>query len=234
MNVEQFLALLEAHAHQHLRIVLPNGEAVAAHFHITEVGHMAKRFMDCGGTLRQTESCLLQTWVHSDAEHRLDTTKLAHILRMAGDVLPSLDLPVEIEHEAGVVSQYPVISASSDGQTFTLTTGVDEGASFVGTEKNDTYNATPSTLTVLDSLDGGAGTDTIKVASATSITAAPPANATLKSIENFVASSLGTIGVTHTYVSRLSEGHAMLDAARVARKLPGLTAAVRLLLSRTP
>ena len=124
MNVEQFLGLLEAHAHQHLRIVLPNGEAVASHFHITEVGHMAKRFMDCGGTLRQTESCLLQTWIHSDVDHRLDTTKLAHILRMAGDVLPSLDLPVEIEHEAGVVSQYPVISASSDGQTFTLTTGL--------------------------------------------------------------------------------------------------------------
>ncbi len=32
---------------------------------------------------------------------------------------------------------------------------------------------------------------------------------------------LGTIGVTHTYVNRLSEGHAMLDAARVARRLPG-------------
>jgi triacylglycerol lipase len=31
---------------------------------------------------------------------------------------------------------------------------------------------------------------------------------------------LGVIGVTHTYVNRLSEGHAMLDAARVARKLP--------------
>jgi len=124
MNVEQFLALLETHAHQHLRIVLPNGEAVATHFHITEVGHMTKRFMDCGGTLRHTESCLLQTWVHSDVDHRLDTTKLAHILRMAGDVLPSLDLPVEIEHEAGVVSQYPVISASSDGQTLTLITSL--------------------------------------------------------------------------------------------------------------
>ena len=124
MNVEQFLALLEAHAHQHLRIVLPNGEAVAAHFHITEVGHMAKRFMDCGGTLRQTESCLLQTWVHSDVDHRLDTSKLAHILRIAGDVLPSLDLPVEIEHEAGVVSQYPLLSGASDGQTLTLTTGL--------------------------------------------------------------------------------------------------------------
>ena len=31
---------------------------------------------------------------------------------------------------------------------------------------------------------------------------------------------LGTIGVTHTYVNRLSEGHAMLDAARAARLLP--------------
>jgi hypothetical protein len=66
---------------------------------------------------------LLQTWVHSDVDHRLETSKLANILRIAGDVLPSLDLPVEIEHEAGVVSQYPVLSGSSDGQTLTLTTG---------------------------------------------------------------------------------------------------------------
>lgn len=32
---------------------------------------------------------------------------------------------------------------------------------------------------------------------------------------------LGTIGTTHTYVNRLSQGHAMLDAARAAGKLPG-------------
>jgi Secretory lipase len=31
---------------------------------------------------------------------------------------------------------------------------------------------------------------------------------------------LGTIGVTHTYVNRLSEGHAMLDGARAAMRLP--------------
>ena len=124
MNGEQFLSLLEANPQQHLHIVLPNGEAVAAHFHITEVGHAAKNFMDCGGTRRKTESCLLQTWVYSDVDHRLETTKLANILRIAGDVLPSLDLPVEIEHEAGVMSQYPVVSGISDGQTLTLTTGL--------------------------------------------------------------------------------------------------------------
>jgi hypothetical protein len=62
--------------------------------------------------------------VYSDVEHRLETNKLANILRIAGDVLPSLDLPVEIEHEAGVVSQYPVTAGSSDGQTLTLTTAM--------------------------------------------------------------------------------------------------------------
>lgn len=118
MNVEQFLGLLDANPQQSLRIVLPNGEAVAPHFHITEVGHVTKSFMDCGGTRRKTESCLLQTWVYSDIDHRLETGKLANILRIAGDVLPSLDLPVEIEHDAGVVS------VSSDGQTLTLTTGL--------------------------------------------------------------------------------------------------------------
>ena len=122
MNVEQFLGLLEAHPNQELRIVLPDGEVIAPHFHITEVGHVTKHFMDCGGTQRKTESCLLQTWVHNDVDHRLETNKLANILRIAGDVLPSLDLPVEIEHEAGVVSQYPVIAGHSDGHTLTLAT----------------------------------------------------------------------------------------------------------------
>jgi hypothetical protein len=124
MNVEQFLALIEAYPHQSLRITLPNGEAVAPHFHITEVGHVTKSFLDCGGTRRKIESCLLQTWVYSDVDHRLETNKLASILRTAGDVLPALDLPVEIEHETSVVSQYPVLAGSSDGQTLTLTTGL--------------------------------------------------------------------------------------------------------------
>lgn len=123
MNVETFLSLLEAHPRQALRIVLPDGQAVAPHFHITEVGHVRKDFMDCGGTRRSVQSCVLQTWVFLDVQHRLKTDKLAQILRIAGDVLPSLDLPVEIEHEAGVISQYPVQSGSSDGETLTLYTG---------------------------------------------------------------------------------------------------------------
>ncbi len=31
---------------------LSSGEVVPSHFHVTEVGQINKRFIDCGGTLR--------------------------------------------------------------------------------------------------------------------------------------------------------------------------------------
>ncbi len=46
------------------RFILPDGDQIPAHFHITEVGHVAKRFIDCGGKLHETaHTCLLQTHV---------------------------------------------------------------------------------------------------------------------------------------------------------------------------
>ena len=53
------------------------------------------------------------------------------------------------------------------GLVYTLTTGVDSGAAFTGTTGNDTFNAdntgtTPVSSTA-DSLNGGAGTDTLNV-----------------------------------------------------------------------
>jgi hypothetical protein len=93
---------------------LPDGGLIPAHFHITEVGHVTKRFIDCGGTRRTLETCLLQTWVHDDVDHRLVAGKLATIFDRAGDVLPHHDLPVEIEYEDGVVAQFPVESAEDD------------------------------------------------------------------------------------------------------------------------
>lgn len=111
MNIAAFLAELRAHADQPVSLLLPDGGFVPAHFHITEVGHVNKRFIDCGGTRRTLETCLLQTWVHDDVDHRLVAGKLAAIFEKAGDVLPHHDLPVEIEYEDYVVAQFPVESA---------------------------------------------------------------------------------------------------------------------------
>ena len=46
-----------------------------------------------------------------DTDHRLDTTKLAKIIQLAAPLLKAGDLPVEVEYENGVVSQYPVAAA---------------------------------------------------------------------------------------------------------------------------
>src|SRR5262249_23459395 len=53
----------------------------------------------------------LQMWVADDTDHRLDAGKLAKIVRLAAPVLKATDLPVEVEYEAGVVSQYPLVAA---------------------------------------------------------------------------------------------------------------------------
>jgi len=70
-----------------LRFVLPNGEAVPAHAHVTEVARIDKRFIDCGGTLRNNANCRLQTWFSDDIDHRLTAGKLVKIINLAAPIL---------------------------------------------------------------------------------------------------------------------------------------------------
>ena len=112
MKLHELKALLQANPDKRLNIIFPDADPIEPDFHITEVGHVSKNFIDCGGTRRRTESCVLQTWVAAnDPDHRLAAGKLATILNLAGDLLPHDDLDVEIEYEGCTVSIYPVASA---------------------------------------------------------------------------------------------------------------------------
>jgi hypothetical protein len=111
MKLDELLAIVTSHPPSAIELRLPDETFVPAHFHVTEVGRVHKDFIDCGGTIRSISSCVLQVWVANDTEHRLETTKLAKILRLAAPLLGAGDLPVEIEYEAEVVSQYPLTSA---------------------------------------------------------------------------------------------------------------------------
>jgi thioredoxin type arsenate reductase len=91
-----------------MHFMLPDQSFVPAHYHITEVGRVHKDFIDCGGTVRSLTSCMLQIWVATDLDHRLETTKLAKILEVARPLLKTDDLPVEVEYEDAVVAQYPL------------------------------------------------------------------------------------------------------------------------------
>ncbi len=111
MTLTQFVNVLTQNPAAGLHVMLPDGDFVPAHFHVTEVGRVQKDFIDCGGTSRSATSCVLQVWVADDTAHRLDTTKVAKIVTLAAPLFKGEDLPVEVEYENGVVSQYPVSAA---------------------------------------------------------------------------------------------------------------------------
>ena len=73
-----------------------------------------------------------------------------------------------------------------------LTTSIDQGAAFVGTPGNDTFNAAlddgAMTFTSLDAIDGGAGSDTLNIVSTGSLAAV---GASVKNVEtvNLISSS---------------------------------------------
>ena len=104
MNLKELTSLLESNKDAALYIMLPTGDFVPEHFHITEVGKVQKDFIDCGGTVRQNIFCSLQTWYASDVEHRLLAGKLADILKLGNKVLVMDDLPVEFEYGVQAIS----------------------------------------------------------------------------------------------------------------------------------
>ena len=63
---------------------LPDGEFVEAHTHITEVGMITKKFIDCGGVVRTETKVGFQLWKDDyDLEHRLYPEKLLNIIELS-------------------------------------------------------------------------------------------------------------------------------------------------------
>ena len=120
MKLNELKAALARHPETTLRFVLPNGESVPAHAHVTEVARIEKRFIDCGGTLRNDLMCRLQTWTANDYEHRLTAGKLLGILNKAGSFLATDNMEVDVEHEVQFISQFPLDSVAFDGSQLLL------------------------------------------------------------------------------------------------------------------
>src|SRR5450631_660446 len=125
MKLSELKSILESQPDTFPKFILPDGDRVPAHFHLTEVGHVAKNFIDCGGTIRKAESCVLQLWANDgDADHRLNAGKMAKILALGERVLPHYDLEVEVEYDDYAISQFPITGFETSGNhlDFTMTT----------------------------------------------------------------------------------------------------------------
>ena len=108
MKLSSLQAALDTHPDAAVDFQLSDQSIIPAHFHITEVGRVRKDFIDCGGTVRWQERCVLQVWVAEDREHRVTAAKLAKILKAGRPILRGDDLEVEVEYDVGVITQMPL------------------------------------------------------------------------------------------------------------------------------
>lgn len=108
MTLSELKQLLADFPKHFFRLRLPDSSDVPVSFHITEVGRIDKTFLDCGGTRREKTTCQLQVWVGKDYDHRIETDKMAGILKKGEALLPDTSVPVEIEYEDRVISQYTI------------------------------------------------------------------------------------------------------------------------------
>ena len=120
MNLREFQSALASNSDNHLEFQFATGETLAAHFHVTEIGKVTKDFVDCGGTRRTTESCMLQTLVANDTDHRLTAGKLAGVLEKASVLGLDEEVEVEAEVQSDTIGIYSVEAVTEPANNGTL------------------------------------------------------------------------------------------------------------------
>ena len=123
MTVSAVRAILATAPELPITVLWPDGDPIEAHFHVTEIGRVQKDFVDCGGTVRRTVTCLLQTWVADDVDHRITAAKLLKAFEHARPVLGGEDLSVELEYEACNVIQFAVTGVVAEATRIVVQLG---------------------------------------------------------------------------------------------------------------
>lgn len=96
---------------------LENGTFVPEHFHVTEVGQINKRFIDCGGVIRDEKAVNFQLWNADDYEHRLKPGKLLSIIKLSEEKLGIEDAEIEVEYQSDTIGKYDL---DFNGKNFVL------------------------------------------------------------------------------------------------------------------
>src|SRR6056300_1193670 len=88
-----------------LQFKLWDGSLVPKHFHVTEIGVINKKFIDCGGAIRKEEKINFQLWYSDDLDHRLAPEKLIHIIELSEMSFELKDTEIEVEYQTNTISK---------------------------------------------------------------------------------------------------------------------------------
>lgn len=113
-EVKEILSQLQTIAFQ-----LPDQSLVPNHFHVTEVGEITKRFIDCGGTVRKETVVNFQLWNANDYDHRLHPEKLLKIIELSEKTLAIDNNEIEVEYQGTTIQKFGL---DFDGSNFLLIT----------------------------------------------------------------------------------------------------------------
>lgn len=100
-EIKEILPTLE-----NVEFQLEDGTFVPEHFHVTEVGEITKKFIDCGGVIRNEKVVNFQLWNADDYEHRLKPGKLLNIIRLSENKLGIEDTEIEVEYQSVTIGKY--------------------------------------------------------------------------------------------------------------------------------
>lgn len=91
---------------ENVEFQLENGNFVPEHFHVTEIGQITKKFIDCGGVIRTESVINFQLWNANDFEHRLKPTKLLNIIKLSEEKLAIGDFDIEVEYQNETIGKF--------------------------------------------------------------------------------------------------------------------------------
>ena len=100
-QIKEILPTLE-----NVEFQLEDGTFVPEHFHVTEVGQITKKFIDCGGVMRDEKVVNFQLWNADDYEHRLKPRKLLDIIELSETKLGMEDAEIEVEYQSITIGKY--------------------------------------------------------------------------------------------------------------------------------
>lgn len=104
MKLQEVIEVLESL--DEVNFILPNGQFVPKHFHVTEVGKIDKNFIDCGGVVRHESVVNFQLWQADDYDHRLAPQKLKAIIQLSIDKLGLQNDEIEVEYQGETIGKY--------------------------------------------------------------------------------------------------------------------------------